>query len=45
MTDINISSSPARNMGSVILAPEIDFTGISVPQETNPTIGVYEYIA
>ena len=36
--------SPARNAGIDVGLIE-DYDGISVPQETNPAIGAYEYVA
>lgn len=39
------AASPARNVGSLTLAPNLDYDGVPIPQETNPAIGAYEYVA
>ena len=38
------AGSPCRNVGEDVGLTE-DYAGVSVPQETNPAIGAYEYIA
>lgn len=38
------SGSPARNAG-LDLGFAVDYDGVIVPQETNPAIGAYEYVA
>lgn len=37
------SDSPCRNVGTDVSLTE-DYDGVSVPQETNPAIGAYEYV-
>lgn len=37
------SGSPARNAGTNV-GLSVDYDGVSVPQETNPAIGAYEYV-
>ena len=37
------SGSPCRNVGTDVSLTR-DYDGVTVPQETNPAIGAYEYV-